>query len=808
MSKTYNNECSEVKEKIETTMRLYTEAVENSETYFLDKVEKMRKSKINELNQYMNTLRGMLAGLSRISELIIHSMDSDGKNLFMIKEKGKYEVHLFSTMFKNMQVKEERILFNSPNCHLIDQLGHCDVQRIYPTSGQIDNSDSHQILMAMQSLLAGQSTICLPRSIGQAIPGCWKSVSVKPTSSLRLGEPMFSFGREGPNEAEIARPWGLCVDREGNVIVADRRNDRIQIFSKDGEFKSMFGSKGDGPGQFDLPSGITTDIFDRIIVADKDNHRIQIFTMVGKYILQFGSFGKKCGQFHYPWDVATNTLGNIVVTDTRNHRIQLFTTDGIFVTQYVFESPNSTTMLRGPTIPRGVSFTTFGNIVVTDFENNRIIMLDSTLSKVLHCAESEGFSTGELNRPSGVAIDDEGRIIVADSKNYRVVLFTSQLRRLSTVNFKSTDFDKDRPSDVALTLEGHLVTETDAQDQQYEDYADETEEDEEYAPNITDSRTSVTKLRSISSKIKRSEIVKKKFQSTCEAAGVSSNLNPILDCPTRWNSTHDMIGFGLKVRADINILCSSVTELKDFQITDSEWQILEKIHKFLINFKVLSTKIGEEKYVTLPLVIVSFNLLLDKIESMVKQLDEKPNRSEVDERLILAFQAARDKILKHYKKSNWIYCTSLILDLRHKAQIIDLTIWGKQLKIESLRKFNELNEEYYSLHSLNKSLELPRKENKVCDEDENVIDFVKLYECPSTSSGSCLQGLLIDELKYLRKPRAASSEDILDWWRMHETEYPTLSKMARDLLSITATSIPAERLFSKASLVIKNIEIA
>ena len=161
-------------------------------------------------------------------------------------------------------------------------------------------------------------------------------------------------------------------------------------------------------------------------------------------------------------------------------------------------------------------------------------------------------------------------------------------------------------------------------------------------------------------------------------------------------------------------------------------------------------------------------------------------------------------MLKHYKKSNWIYCTSLILDPRHKAQTFDLTMWGKQLKTESLRKFNELYEEYKSLHSLNKSLELPERENKVCDEDEDVIDFDKLCECTSTSSGSCLQGLVIDELEeYLRKPRTASSEDILDWWRTHETEYPILSKMSRDFLSIPATSLPAERLFSKASLVIR-----
>lgn len=99
------------------------------------------------------------------------------------------------------------------------------------------------------------------------------------------------------------------------------------------------------------------------------------------------------------------------------------------------------------------------------------------------------------------------------------------------------------------------------------------------------------------------------------------------------------------MRTGINILCISVTDLNDFQITDSEWQILEKIHKFLINFKLLSKKLGGEKYVTLPLVIVSFNLLLDKIESMVKQLDEKPNRSEVDERLIVSFKQLETKCL-------------------------------------------------------------------------------------------------------------------------------------------------------------------
>lgn len=74
------------------------------------------------------------------------------------------------------------------------------------------------------------------------------------------------------------------------------------------------------------------------------------------------------------------------------------------------------------------------------------------------------------------------------------------------------------------------------------------------------------------------------------------------------------------------------------------------LYKFLINFKILTTRLGGEKYVTLPHVIVSFNLLLDKIETTIKQLDDKIIRSDIDEQLILIFQAARNKMLKHYKK--------------------------------------------------------------------------------------------------------------------------------------------------------------
>lgn len=51
----------------------------------------------------------------------------------------------------------------------------------------------------------------------------------------------------------------------------------------------------------------------------------------------------------------------------------------------------------------------------------------------------------------------------------------------------------------------------------------------------------------IFTKIRRNEKLNKRFHSVCETVSVPTNISPILDCPTTWNSTHDMIGIALKL---------------------------------------------------------------------------------------------------------------------------------------------------------------------------------------------------------------------------------------------------------------------
>ena len=87
----------------------------------------------------------------------------------------------------------------------------------------------------------------------------------------------FLFFYQGTEDGMFTRPNGVAVDEEGNIIVADSRNDRIQVFSSSGTFLTKFGVKGTAPGEFDRPSGICISPEGIIIVVDFGNNRVQMF---------------------------------------------------------------------------------------------------------------------------------------------------------------------------------------------------------------------------------------------------------------------------------------------------------------------------------------------------------------------------------------------------------------------------------------------------------------------------------------------------------------------------------------------------
>jgi DNA-binding beta-propeller fold protein YncE len=84
------------------------------------------------------------------------------------------------------------------------------------------------------------------------------------------------------------KPTDVWVGPNGDIYVSDGYgNARTHRFSSDGRLIKSWGTPGNAPGQFNLPHAVVLDMYGRVLVADRENHRIQVFTLDGEYVAQW-----------------------------------------------------------------------------------------------------------------------------------------------------------------------------------------------------------------------------------------------------------------------------------------------------------------------------------------------------------------------------------------------------------------------------------------------------------------------------------------------------------------------------------------
>ena len=175
-------------------------------------------------------------------------------------------------------------------------------------------------------------------------------------------------GTEGSEDGQFNIPLGLCIDTNGDVLITDRGNNRVSVFSKDFQFISNIGmgqlkdprdvkltpdsvvvvldrspkcvhfyskighllgsciSRGEGPDCLVyLSSFFCLDLAGNIIISDYGNHTVKIFSQSEQLIHTIGRKGEGIGEFMYPYGVCISKLGTIfVVSSNPNLSIQYF----------------------------------------------------------------------------------------------------------------------------------------------------------------------------------------------------------------------------------------------------------------------------------------------------------------------------------------------------------------------------------------------------------------------------------------------------------------------------------------------------
>ena len=108
------------------------------------------------------------------------------------------------------------------------------------------------------------------------------------TLVMTIGE----FRVRGNDSTHLGGPSGITWLPNGDFYVTDGyKNSRVVKFSKDGKYLMEFGKPGTGPGEFRTPHGLAIDAKGRLYIADRTNDRIQVFDANGTFLKQWPNIG-------------------------------------------------------------------------------------------------------------------------------------------------------------------------------------------------------------------------------------------------------------------------------------------------------------------------------------------------------------------------------------------------------------------------------------------------------------------------------------------------------------------------------------
>ena len=244
-------------------------------------------------------------------------------------------------------------------------------------------------------------------------------------------------------------PYGLVVDQNGVLYIAETGNDRVRRVGSNGIITTIAGGSGEGysgdggaatGAMLNRPEGIALDAAGVIYVADTNNERVRritpdgiIQTVAGTGEMNFtGDQGQaSLATLHLPMGVATDGFGNVYIADSFNYRVRRVDPLGT-ITTYAGRSgaAGDGGQARDAVLsnPASVVVDASGNVYISDTRNNcvRRIAPNGIITTVAGSGTA-GFggdggpaTQASLNLPVGLALDSIGNLYIADAGNVRV----------------------------------------------------------------------------------------------------------------------------------------------------------------------------------------------------------------------------------------------------------------------------------------------------------------------------------------------------------------------------------------------------
>ena len=141
---------------------------------------------------------------------------------------------------------------------------------------------------------------------------------------ITSGKVVREIGKGGGDQpGQFAFPTALDFDEDGNLVVVDQLNARVQLLTPDGEFEDAFGGLGVGFGDFVRPKDIAITSEGLMLVTDQAFNNFQVFDIDFTLLTFVGSGGSGPGQMQGIFGIDERD-GLIVVAEQLGKRVQVF----------------------------------------------------------------------------------------------------------------------------------------------------------------------------------------------------------------------------------------------------------------------------------------------------------------------------------------------------------------------------------------------------------------------------------------------------------------------------------------------------
>ena len=264
------------------------------------------------------------------------------------------------------------------------------------------------------------------------------------------GEADYSGDGQQATTAEINAPYGLVVDREGNLFIADTYNHRIRKVTPQGVINTVAGLgtpgySGDGgratSAQIDSV-GLAMDLDGNLFIGEPNNHRVRKVTPQGiiSTVAGNGTPGGEgdggratSAQLSGPRGIAVDSAGNLFIAESYGNRVRKVTPGGIISTiagdgNRGFGGDGGPAVSAQLNNPYDVAVDSAGNLYIADSGNQRVRKVTpagviSTVAGNGLKADSDdsGLATSaRLSGPTGVVVDTAGNLFIAENDGHRV----------------------------------------------------------------------------------------------------------------------------------------------------------------------------------------------------------------------------------------------------------------------------------------------------------------------------------------------------------------------------------------------------